>query len=174
MPSTQRQRDGDRCGPEKPPESSAELKEFYQAYGDSYVVSCATGGEYIGIYTFYCEMVEEQQQVAVAMEMVGIFKAFARDAGLRTKINDFHSSQNTRISFDQLITGKAGCLPDSDGVLDFALDFPSLPLTAPVVTSIKTRGYEREPGIGSRFNTIARNVQQLMQPDFVANLSRVS
>ncbi|MCO5559445.1 hypothetical protein L7F22_013045 [Adiantum nelumboides] len=107
------------------------------------------------------------------METAGIFKAFAGDARLQTKINNFRSSQNTRISFDQLMTGKAGGLLDNNGILDFALDFLFLPLTAPLITSIKIRGYERVLGIGSRFNAIARNVWQLMQPDFVANLSCV-
>ncbi|MCO5605922.1 hypothetical protein L7F22_060108 [Adiantum nelumboides] len=159
-----------------PPESSEELTEFHMVYGDSYVVSPTTGGKYMAVYTYHCDTAEEQQEVSVAMEAGGIFKAFVVDVGLQAQINEFRSNQSTRISFNQLLTGirqVEGGLPDPDYVIDFALNFPSLPLTATVITQLKTRGYERVAGIGSRFNGIARNVRLLTQQSFIDGLIRV-
>ncbi|MCO5564449.1 hypothetical protein L7F22_018110 [Adiantum nelumboides] len=63
-----------------------------------------------------------------------------------------------------------GGLPDPDNVINFALNFPSLQLTASVITQLKMRDYERVARIGSRFNGIARNVRLLTQWSFTDGL----
>jgi hypothetical protein len=141
----------------KPPSSLSELRQFFRSYGDSFLGSRVRGGEYYAVYTFYSQTREEQTQLTLDMKAQGIFEGGSVDASLQTKISTFKSSTSTRSAFDQNISGILNPkLPTSDKIIQFAIDFPSIPLDAPAIIGFETSGYEHVPGFGS-FQPIARN-----------------
>ncbi|KAJ7535989.1 hypothetical protein O6H91_12G052700 [Diphasiastrum complanatum] len=93
------------------------------------------------------------------MQAKGLLWAVSVDASFQIKLNEFCSSQKLICSFDQGISGIAEPkLPKADGIIQFALDFASLPLTAPVIISFETEGYEHVPSIfGTHFDRLANN-----------------
>lgn len=141
----------------KPPVGDEALRDFFRAFGDSFLASITRGGEYYAVYTFYSQTREEQNELTVSMKAHGIFEFGSVDASMQAKIASFTSSTSTRSSLDQNISGILNPkLPPSDKIISFALDFPSLPLDAPAIIGFDTTGYEHVPGFGT-FQPIAKN-----------------
>jgi hypothetical protein len=141
----------------RPPVGNEELKRFFHGYGDSFLSSVTTGGEYYAVYTFYTQTKTEQSSLVAEMNAKGIWDAATVDASLQIKLNQFLSSTNTRYSFKQAVSGlRDPKLPPPEEIIPYALKFPSLPITAPAIIGFETLGYERVPAIED-FQPIVQN-----------------
>ncbi|KAJ7524907.1 hypothetical protein O6H91_17G027500 [Diphasiastrum complanatum] len=160
------------------PASTKEVKDFVNSYGDCFLSSKTRGGEYFAMYTFYSETREEQRDLSVEMKAQGLFSPVSIDASFQVKLNNFLKSQKVHSSFRQIMSGIANPeFPTQDKLIEFALKFPSLELTAPVITSFKTSGYERVPGMSTCFYQVGKNRELLTgrqkKPNFIADLCRL-
>lgn len=139
---------------EKPP---TDLKEFFQAYGDSYISELVQGAEYMCVYVFYCQSEDDQTEVSATLKANGVTEAGDLSAALQTSFDNITSTMTVRQTSRQLITGFSNLsLPSGDQVVQFALDFGSKTPDAPVVISYETTGYEHVPGI-TDFTPISDN-----------------
>lgn len=142
----------------QPPQSSQELREFFMVYGDSYLSARTHGGEYCALYLYHTETREQQSELITELGAAGIFTKGSLDVSLGTRLNNFNSTTRTHVTFGQTLSGiRNQQLPGPDKMIDFALRFPSLPLTASIITHFMATGYEHVPRIGSHFNPIADN-----------------
>jgi hypothetical protein len=140
-----------------PPVGDDQLTRFFRSYGDSFMSSLTTGAEYYAVYTFYAQSQEEQTSVQAQLAANGIFDFGTVGADFQTKINIVNSTSKTRISFSQNVAGIANPkLPTPNDVVQYALNFPSLPIDAPTILSFACTGYEHVPDI-SDFGPISRN-----------------
>lgn len=139
------------------PTTPQQMQTFFRGYGDAYTSSITRGGEYYAAYTFYCQTQEEQSSLVVDMKAKGIFDVVTINAGFQSKLNNFISSTQVNVSFNQSVSGISNPkLPDSDHIIEYALAFPSLNLDAPAIVGFQTTGYEHVPGFGS-FQPVAAN-----------------
>jgi hypothetical protein len=139
----------------KPPVGNAELTKFFHAYGDSFLSSVTTGGEYYAVYTFYTQTKTEQASLAAEMKAKGVWSTTKVDASLQIKLDQFLSTTTTRYSFNQAVSGLQNPkLPKPEEIIPYALDFPSKPLDAPAIIGFETLGYER---VIDDFQPIAKN-----------------
>ncbi|MDN0084081.1 jacalin-like lectin [Crenobacter sp. SG2305] len=140
-----------------PPQDDAALRNFFRSYGDSFVSSITTGAEYYAVYTFYAQSREEQDSVSAELKANGIFDFGSVGADLQTKLNRVTEKTQVRISFNQNVAGIANPkLPTPEQLVQYALDFPSIPIDAPAILSFGLTGYEHVPDVGS-FEPIAGN-----------------
>jgi hypothetical protein len=141
----------------RPPVGNEELKRFFHSYGDSFLSSVTTGGEYYAVYTFYTQTRTEQASLVAEMKAKGVWDTTTVDGSLQVKLDHFVSTTTTRVSFNQAVSGlKDPDLPKPEGIIDYAIKFPSKPLTAPAVIGFETTGYERVPEIQD-FQPIVKN-----------------
>lgn len=140
-----------------PPVGNEQLGKFFHGYGDSFLSSVTTGGEYYAVYTFYTQTKAEQTSLVAELKAHGIWSTTKIDASLQLKLDNFTSSTSTRVEFKQSVSGIANPkLPDPDHIIRYALDFPSLPIDAPTIIGFETLGYERVPAIQD-FQPIVKN-----------------
>ena len=155
-----------------PPHGTEELRNFFRGYGDSFISSVSEGGEYYAVYTYFSQTREEQFELTASMNAHGIFQGGSVDASLQTKISSFNSSVTTRIAFDQNMSGiRDPKFPDSDHIIEFALAFPSMELTAPAIVEFETLGYERVPNFGD-FQPVAKNREFFVGNTVVGGLTK--
>ncbi|MBN8809565.1 MAG: hypothetical protein J0I47_15200 [Sphingomonas sp.] len=138
--------------------------DFVRAYGDSYVDSISWGGEYYAMYTFYSETAEESRDLTLSLKASGIVDGMQASASMDTKISSFASTTAIDWSFDQKVSGANTAMPGREGIIDFALKFPALPLDAPVVVAYTTAGYEHVAKFDIDFATIVANRSCLLDP----------
>ncbi len=137
------------------PTDKTSRQQFFVRYGDSFISSRTLGGEYIAIYTFYSRSKQEQDTLTADMQAQGLLDGVNVNASLQTKIQNFSSSTQTRSVFSQMISGLQNpSFPSSDGIINYALQFPSLTLDAPTIISFQTTGYEHVFG---NFGDIPKN-----------------
>jgi hypothetical protein len=140
-----------------PPSSDEELKRFFHGYGDSFLSSVTSGGEYYAVYTFYTQTKTEQASLVAELKGKGIWSTTKVDASLQVKLNEFVSSTTTRTEFKQSVSGLLNPkLPDPDHIVTYALAFPSVPIDAPAIIAFETLGYEHVPAI-QNFEPIVKN-----------------
>jgi hypothetical protein len=151
------------------PANDEEAADFVDAYGESYVSAATQGGEYYAVYTFHTETQTEQQELTASLKAKGVYTGVTAELNVQTKLSDFLKTTSTNWTFDQEITGHANpTLPNQDGLIAFALAFPSKPLDSPVTTGFKVSGYEGVPGIGRRkFGKIVENRDHFLGEDGV-------
>jgi len=129
-----------------PPQQQG-LLAFVEGYGDVYVDSITGGGEYYAAYVFHTETSTEQQSLELSLKASGIFSGVTASADLEVKIDNFVQTTSTSWLFDQRVSGIANpLLPTIERMIEYAIDFPSLDLDAPVVIEFSTAGYEHVPG----------------------------
>ena len=140
------------------------LRDFFAAYGDTYVSEITEGGEYLAVYAFYSESRDDQLDVMASLNASGIIDGMPVEGGLQAKISMAMKSSETRINFKQRVLGlKKVSLPRPDDIVDFALRFADLEKDAPVTLAIKVRGYEHVPGMTHNFETIETNRTAMLQ-----------
>jgi len=91
-------------------------------YGDSYVNQIVTGGEYLAVYLFYAESVEQQLDVyaKVEGELRTVSKTFNTD--LQASLDTICSEIKVRQEFKEMIVGTSA-RRGSKSVVDFAAAF---------------------------------------------------
>jgi hypothetical protein len=154
-----------------PPASEAELDDFVEFYGDSFISTLVEGGEYHGVYTFYAQTRQEQKDLVRGLSAAGIVNGISLGLDLQKSISHFLSTAKVNSSFRQLISGHLNPeYPDPENLIAFAADFGSLPLTDPTVIDMATTGYESVPGIGRAFQAVAANRDQFTGTAFETGL----
>ncbi|WP_437931623.1 jacalin-like lectin [Sorangium sp. So ce291] len=142
----------------EPPRGDAALRDFFYAYGDSFITSLTTGSEYYGMYVLYAQTKEEQRGIENELKAKGIYNGVELSAALQTSLNNSMKSINVNITFDQQVSGiQNPILPSPDKMIDYAIAFPSIPVSAPVVIGFEYDGYEHLPEITTSFIPIANN-----------------
>ncbi|MFY0541974.1 hypothetical protein [Nannocystis pusilla] len=81
-------------------------------------------------------------------------------------------SVNVNVSFDQQVAGIANpSLPTPDKMIEYAIGFPSIPVTAPVVLGYQYEGYEHLAEITTSFEPIAKNRRYFIGDKAVGGLT---
>ncbi|KAM6573552.1 hypothetical protein CsatA_017632 [Cannabis sativa] len=144
----------------------SDMREFFLHYGDSYVSSITTGGEYIGVYSFHTETESDHINLEAELKAHGIFKFGTLDANFQGKLDRAVEGARTQVSFKQIMLGLNSELPKREDMVDFARRFPSQKLTAPKVLAFETTGYEHVVGVPNGFNPVALNRNILVGTGF--------
>jgi hypothetical protein len=131
---------------------------FATGYGDSFVSSLVSGGEYYAVYTFYTETVEKQEELRLELQGKGIVSGLEIGGGFEMAIDNFTKTSKTAWQFDQQISGiENPSLPNRKDMIDFAIKFPKTEPDSPVVISFTTTPYEKVPSFPLDFTAIAAN-----------------
>lgn len=142
----------------QPPRDDQALREFFSAYGDSFITSLTTGSEYYGTYVLYAQTEVEQRGFENELKAKGIYSGVTLSASLQTALNEAMRSFSVTIRFDQEVAGIANpSLPAATEMISYALNFPSIPVSAPVILGYEYDGYEHLPELGTSFSPIAEN-----------------
>jgi hypothetical protein len=161
-----------------PPSGNEQLNKFFRSYGDSFLSSLTTGAEYYAVYTFYAQSKEERDTVSAQLSANGIFDFGTVGADFQSKIDRVTKSTQTRISFSQNVAGIANPrLPSPNELVQYALNFPSVPIDAPTILSFGYTGYEHVPGVNG-FDPIVKNRVYFQgtnnTPGLAQNLAQIS
>lgn len=139
-----------------PPQGDTALREFFHSYGDSFITSLTTGSEYYGVYVLYAQTKAEQTGFENELKAQGIYSGVTLSAALQTSLNNSMKSLSVNIQFDQQVAGILNpTLPSPETMIDYAMAFPSIPVSAPVLLGFEYDGYEHLPEIASAFMPIA-------------------
>ena len=142
-----------------PPQSTEQMQDFFRAYGDSFVSAVTRGAEYYAVYTYYAQTRSEREAVTTELKANGIFEGGTVDASFQSKLDRVTKNTNVRIAFSQNVSGLANPkLPNPDQLVQYAIDFPSIPIDpqAAAILSYQTTGYERVRGFGT-FKPVSSN-----------------
>lgn len=135
-----------------------DAEEFVRGYGDSFVSSIVSGGEYYAVYTFYTETVEKQDELKLELNAKGIVSGLEIGGGFEIAIENFTKTSKTAWQFDQQISGIANpSLPNRKEMIDFAIKFPKTEPDSPVVVSFTTMPYESVPSFKLDFKAVTAN-----------------
>jgi hypothetical protein len=136
---------------------SKDLDDFINAYGDSYVSSITTGGEYIGLYVFYSQNSDKKTELEANLTAKGVFSSATVDTDLKSKLDEFRKEENINCSFKQMLIGTNCELPSESNFVEFALKFPGLKLKKPTTINYRLSGYETVPGLTRIFEHLKKN-----------------
>ncbi|CAN9444912.1 unnamed protein product [Alternaria alternata] len=121
--------------------------DLYFVGGDSFVATTTLGGQYIAFYQFDAETVEERDQLANSAHASAHNAGFSLQARLDTTITNASSYTGSKYSFFQAILGQShGKLPDSNNIGQFALNFGTAELDAPIILNFTTQSYNTVEG----------------------------
>ena len=147
-----------------PPNTDAALS-FYRSNGDSYVSSLQLGGEYIAVYSFYSETVEEAESLKGSLALSGIVDGVEFTAELTSKISTAVQNSTVETLFEQTLLGHANlALPTQDQIIPFALNFSRQQADRPVVVAFAVTPYEDLFGDRKPFQEITANRDTLTKP----------
>jgi hypothetical protein len=96
------------------------MNDFYDKWGDTFVASYVSGGEFIGLVEFQTETDEAQASLAAQINVIG----GSWSAGSDFKAQMDKLSQTTQTSVSIYMNGSAQSVPSLDQMVDFALAFP--------------------------------------------------
>lgn len=140
------------------PTNNEELDNFVRLYGDSFLSSVSTGGEYFGVYTFFSQTQTERSALVASLQASGIIHGGSVGVNLQAALESFLSTTTTSYNFQQMISGVSNpSFPEAKDMVEYALCFPSICLDAPVMIGMSTTGYEKVPQIGQVFDVVAKN-----------------
>lgn len=126
--------------------SVGDVGRFFRVYGDAFVSSLVTGAEYIAVYSFYTQSVEEQESLTATLSAHGIYSGGQVSASLQSALDSVQKEVSVRKNMQQIITGVSSpTYPGSSGIIEYALRFGSLQHDAPAVIAYGTTGYEHVP-----------------------------
>ncbi|MFZ6183800.1 jacalin-like lectin [Nannocystis pusilla] len=156
----------------EPPQGDEALRRFFQAYGDSFITSLTTGSEYYAAYVLHAQTKEQQRGLEAGLQAEGIYNGVKFEAELQGKLDKCIQSVNVNVTFDQQVAGIANpSLPTPKTMIQYAIDFPSLAVTAPVVLGYEYDGYEHLPEITTSFEPIAKNRRYFIGDKAVGGLT---
>jgi hypothetical protein len=99
------------------------LRGFYNTYGDQFIATVLTGGEFIVLYEFNTTTAEEQQKLSVALE--GSYGGFQASGSFSSKLESLTS--NISVSATVHINGGADAVPEikPETLLKAVREFPN-------------------------------------------------
>jgi hypothetical protein len=149
------------------PTTAAESLAFYQQYGDSFVSAVTEGGEYMGIFVYYCQTDQDQKAVQESLSANGVVDIDGTSANLGATVGGGLSktvnNTNVRCSIYQSLLGSTATLPTDTGtpqafaeaIINFAQNFSTTQVNQPVVFDFATQGYE------TLFDTVSPGFQAI-------------
>lgn len=149
------------------PELITDLKAFRKVYGDCFVASYAETGEYWLMVTFYSKTLEEKQRVDAQIGGNAIVKGVTVEAGAGTNLMNAITQTQVEYEFNEKATGVSQGPPQErklDDLIEYAQAFINMPLDRPVISNIKTKGYE-EITDSSVFDKMGENRKYLTGPE---------
>ena len=93
---------------------------FFENFGDEFVATTTSGGEFLAILQINTETLEEKKKIAG--EMSGSYGYFSAAADFSASLAKFNFHSSTRLFL--MRRGGAGALPDINGIKAAALNFP--------------------------------------------------
>ncbi|KAM6555090.1 hypothetical protein CsatB_015852 [Cannabis sativa] len=135
-----------------------DMCNFFLEYGDTYISSISTGGEYIGVYKFHTETEKSRTDLEAELRGQGILQFGTIDADFHLKLKQTVTNTQTQVSFFQTMLGLDDVqLPDPEDMVNFARKFPSHAFIKSTVLAFETNGYEHVVGVPHGFHLIASN-----------------
>ncbi len=146
------------------PGDNSQADRFVQLYGDSFLSSVTMGGEFIGLYIFYCQSSTEQKDLIAELEASKIGASASFDANLQIAINSLMQSTTIRTETQCYLAGiRNPVLPQGSEFIAYANEFVKTELDHLALISFETSGYESvlgadgTPGAVEAFNKISKN-----------------
>lgn len=144
-----------------------DLEMFHKMFGDSFISSYQTGGEFVGVLRW--ATTTQSDRATVAAEVRGQFASGGFDVNTQARIANLRTSKN----YDVFIyrNGDSGPAPDSSRMVEAALAFPQRVDAAtgsPVIYQFATQDYAGVlasitlPSIANRLGRV-RDYSALMQ-----------
>lgn len=105
-----------------PADDDASVDSFVKKYGDSYVNQIVTGGEYVAVYLFHAESVEQQTSISgqISTELKGKTSSF--NAELQASLDTICTEVQARQDFRELTLGTTA-RRGTKSVVEFAASF---------------------------------------------------
>jgi hypothetical protein len=103
-----------------------DTRSFFEKYGDTFVDSIITGGEFLAIVTFDSLTEEAKRQLDVKIR--GSAGTFEGEGELHTRFSSFSSDKTLRVEVRQ--SGISGAIPKPSEVEEYARNFPALVASA--------------------------------------------
>lgn len=103
-------------------ELSHNPQQFYQTFGDEFIVSQVTGGELLAIYEFLTESEKEREDLAISISASGM--SFDAAADFKQAFERIATKKEVKVFMDQ--RGARGQLPKPSEFVEYALKFPEL------------------------------------------------
>lgn len=141
------------------PTTKVQIEDFVQKYGDAFISELRLGAEYYAVYTFHSQSKDQKKNVDAELKANGIGTWGKVDGAFQQKLDHVVKTTNISYAFNQNISGIDNpVLPKPDNLVQYSLDFLSLPVSDPAVISYATTGYERVPGMqADLFDQIRKN-----------------
>lgn len=128
------------------PKDAAQVSQFVQAYGDAFISEIRLGAEYYAVYTFYSQSRDQKKNIDAQLKAKGIGGWGKVDSGFQAKLDSVVKDTNVKYAFNQNISGiENPKLPKPDALVQYAIDFLSLPVNDPAIISFSSIGYEKVP-----------------------------
>jgi len=141
-----------RPGTAAPTEDEESVRQFFEAFGDSYVSSITKGAGYYAAYN--CKTTSRAEQMSARAELgaSALIKGITVGGEVSSAFSDFQKSSGTECDFTQKILGAPFLpTPPETEAMEFARNFPARvkdQLSAPVVLSMTYSGYENVNALG--------------------------
>ena len=117
--------------------------QFIKKYGNQFIFSIATGGEFYALYEFHTESIQQKNSLAIHLEGKGW--EFKAEGDFKKELEEIDT--NVNITCKLYIRGGKGKLPEikEDKIIQAALDFPEAvdpESGAPVAYKAETKDYD--------------------------------
>lgn len=96
------------------------LEEFFESYGDEFVISSTTGGEFLAIVEFVTETAAQQEALSAKLDISGGY--WSASTQFASAMDSFSMETSTKIQV--LRRGGQGPIPDGANLKSAALNFP--------------------------------------------------
>lgn len=133
------------------PTTPDELADFVGGYGDSFVSEVVQGAEYFAAYSLHMETSEQQNSFALQAKAALNTGSVKVDAEVQTKLSSLLTSSSKEVTFRQRMSGVEATYPTEKDAVEFARNFPALPVKTPKTLRFKAAGYEEIPGLRTAF-----------------------
>lgn len=139
------------------PKTSEQVSQFVQTYGDAFISEIRLGAEYYAVYTFYSQNKDQKKNIDAELKANGIGGWGKVDSQFQAKLDSVVKNTNVKYAFNQNISGiENPKLPKPDDLVQYAIDFLSLPVNDPAVISFSSTGYEKVPNPEAEINLFAQ------------------
>ncbi|MEH1801099.1 MAG: hypothetical protein V7L13_18390 [Nostoc sp.] len=112
--------------------------DFLRRYGDKFIAGIKTGGEFIGLMTFFS--VSQNQQQAISAKLTSNSGKWETSVGFELALKECSENSLSRVTVVKL--GGRGAVPRQSKLIEAALNFPNEVAEAPIHISFVTKDYD--------------------------------
>lgn len=143
---------------EPPADDDESVRAWYRTHGDSYVFEVNRGAAYYATYILRSTTREEQTRITGELKAKGIVGGATLSAQVSTELNNYVKETFTHTHFEQQAFGYNGAMPDKDGIVAYALEFPEKAKDGDATLDWNTRFYSTLSSLPrARFEQIELN-----------------